>query len=82
MSIIDSDTTNDETPDAGGSVDPAERVRRREPSAVLRMSEAEAATILQTLRQHDGHRGKTAAALEIDKATLWRKMKKYGITYP
>ena len=43
---------------------------------------AEAATILQTLRQHDGHRGKTAEALEIDKATLWRKMKKYGITYP
>ena len=43
---------------------------------------AEAATILQTLRRHDGHRGKTAAALEIDKATLWRKMKKYGITYP
>ncbi len=44
--------------------------------------EAEAATILQTLRHHDGHRGKTAAVLEIDKATLWRKMKKYGITYP
>ena len=43
---------------------------------------AEAATILQTLRQYDGHRGKTATALEIDKATLWRKMKKYGISYP
>jgi len=43
---------------------------------------AEAATILQTLQQYGGHRGRTAAALEIDKATLWRKMKKYGITYP
>ena len=43
---------------------------------------AEATTILQTLRQYDGHRGNTAAALEIDKTTLWRKMKKFGITYP
>ncbi|NQU22019.1 MAG: sigma 54-interacting transcriptional regulator [Candidatus Nealsonbacteria bacterium] len=43
--------------------------------------EAEASTIFQTLRQHDGHRGKTAVALGIDKSTLWRKMKKYGITY-
>ncbi len=51
-------------------------------SAAGLLPEAEAATILQTLRQYDGHRGKTAAALEIDKATLWRKMKKYGITYP
>ena len=42
---------------------------------------AEAATILQTLRQYGGHRGKTAAALGIDKTTLWRKMRKYGITY-
>jgi len=46
------------------------------------LPEAEAATILRTLRQYDGHRGRTAEALEIDKATLWRKMKKYGITYP
>jgi PAS domain S-box-containing protein len=44
--------------------------------------DAEAATILQTLRQHGGHRGRTAAALGIDKTTLWRKMKKLGITYP
>jgi transcriptional regulator with PAS, ATPase and Fis domain len=43
---------------------------------------AEAATILGTLRQHDGHRGKTAMELGIDKTTLWRKMKKLGITYP
>ncbi len=45
------------------------------------LPEAEAAVIFETLRQHDGHRGKTAATLGIDKSTLWRKMKKYGITY-
>jgi PAS domain S-box-containing protein len=45
------------------------------------LPEAEAAAILQTLREHAGHRGKTAAALGIDKTTLWRKMRKYGITY-
>jgi transcriptional regulator with PAS, ATPase and Fis domain len=44
--------------------------------------EAEATAILESLGQHDGHRGKTAAALGIDKTTLWRKMKRYGITYP
>ncbi len=44
--------------------------------------EAEAATILQTLQQYGGHRGETAAALGIDKTTLWRKMKKFGITCP
>ena len=42
---------------------------------------AEAAAIVQTLRHHAGHRGRTASALGIDKTTLWRKMKKYGITY-
>jgi len=51
-------------------------------SAGSPLLDAEAAAILQTLRQHAGHRGKTAAALGIDKTTLWRKMKKYGLTYP
>ncbi|MBN2473105.1 MAG: sigma 54-interacting transcriptional regulator [Pirellulales bacterium] len=46
------------------------------------LAEAETAAILQTLRQHHGHRGKTAAALGIDKTTLWRKMKRFGITFP
>jgi len=45
------------------------------------LPEAEAEAILQTLREQAGHRGKTAAALGIDKTTLWRKMRKYGITY-
>ena len=45
------------------------------------LPKAEAAAIAQMLRQCGGHRGKTAAALGIDKTTLWRKMRKYGITY-
>jgi len=43
--------------------------------------EAEAATILQSLHKHAGHRGKTAESLGIDKTTLWRKMRKHSITY-
>jgi PAS domain S-box-containing protein len=44
--------------------------------------EAEAAAITRTLREHSGHRGRTAEELGVDKTTLWRKMKKFGITYP
>lgn len=46
------------------------------------LSDSEAATILHALRKQAGHRGKTAAALGIDKSTLWRKMKKHQISYP
>jgi len=42
---------------------------------------AEARAILRALHEHHGNRGKTASYLGIDKSTLWRKMKKYGITY-
>jgi len=42
---------------------------------------AEAKAIMEALRQHNGHRSNTAAYLGIDKATLWRKMKKYGLSY-
>ena len=51
-------------------------------SAQSPLSESEAATIRNALRQHDGHRGRTAAALGIDKSTLWRKMKKHHIVFP
>jgi PAS domain S-box-containing protein len=54
---------------------------REEGAAAGPLPEAEATAILRMLRQHGGHRGKTAEALGIDKTTLWRKMKKYGITY-
>jgi len=42
---------------------------------------AEAAAILDVLRKNGGSRIRTAMALGIDKTTLWRKMKKFGITY-
>ena len=35
--------------------------------------------ILNFLEQNHGNRGKTAQALGIDRTTLWRKMKRYGI---
>ena len=39
----------------------------------------EKSLIEQTLARFGGHRGRTAQALDIDKSTLWRKMKRYGI---
>ena len=39
----------------------------------------EARRIQETLERHDYHRGKTARALRMDRTTLWRKMKRYGI---
>lgn len=42
---------------------------------------AEAGAILDALDKYDGNRVNTAAHLGINKTTLWRKMKKYGITY-
>lgn len=44
----------------------------------LRASEAK--VIRETLIQHAGHRNKTARALGIHPSTLWRKMKRLGIT--
>jgi len=43
---------------------------------------AEASTIFDALQRFKGHRGKAAAYLGIDKATLWRKMKKFAISFP
>ena len=43
------------------------------------LRQAEAITIVEALRRHGGNRSKTAAYLGINKTTLWRKMKKYGI---
>ncbi|NQT85790.1 sigma 54-interacting transcriptional regulator, partial [bacterium] len=43
------------------------------------VEEAEVRLIREALARHEGHRGKTAAELGIDKSTLWRKMKRYGI---
>ena len=40
---------------------------------------AERTFISNTLKTFNGHRGKTAQALGVDKSTLWRKMKKYKL---
>jgi len=40
---------------------------------------AEAEIIQQTLKKYGGNRAKTAQELGIDRTTLWRKMRKYGL---
>ena len=47
------------------------------PDAVAARDERD--RILQMLEHHGGHRGKTAAALGIDRTTLWRRIKRLGI---
>lgn len=44
------------------------------------LQETELELINNTLKKFQGHRGKTAQALGIDKSTLWRKMKRFGIS--
>jgi PAS domain S-box-containing protein len=46
------------------------------------LERAEARAIVEALAKHGGNRQATSAELGIDKTTLWRKMKKYGITFP
>jgi PAS domain S-box-containing protein len=44
------------------------------------MAFSEKALILDTLRKTNWSKGKAAAALNINRTTLWRKMKKYNLT--
>lgn len=46
------------------------------------LARAEAAIIREALRRNRGNRGQTAEELRIDKSTLWRKMRRYGIAWP
>ena len=46
-----------------------------------RKDDAERQKILHALQQNNGNRTQTAKALGIDRTTLWRKMKRYGIHY-
>jgi PAS domain S-box-containing protein len=41
---------------------------------------SEKTLILDTLRKHNWNKGKTASDLNINRTTLWRKMKKYNIS--
>ena len=43
------------------------------------VADSEKAAILNALKNYEGHKVKTAAALGISRATLFNKMKKYGI---
>jgi transcriptional regulator with PAS, ATPase and Fis domain len=52
----------------------------RAPAALAGDAQAgEKGVVLAALAQHRWHRGETAAALKIDRSTLWRKMKRYGL---
>ena len=42
---------------------------------------SEKTIILDKLQKFNWNKGKTAAALDINRTTLWRKMKKYNISY-
>jgi DNA-binding NtrC family response regulator len=46
---------------------------------LVSMSEMEKSLIARTLQSTGGHRGRTAEALGISSASLWRKIKKYGL---
>jgi len=50
------------------------------PGPQASLKDAEAAVIRGLLTEHGGSRTKTARALGIDPSTLWRKMKRLGIT--
>ncbi len=46
------------------------------------LGDAERSALLDTLERCDWHRARAAEALEIHPSTLWRKMKRLGITPP
>jgi transcriptional regulator with PAS, ATPase and Fis domain len=49
-----------------------------DPEALSQYSEK--VRILEMLKRHNWHRGKTAQELHMDRTTLWRKMKKYQLS--
>jgi len=53
--------------------------RHHRPTGRTGDDDAEKGKIIEALRKHDGHRERTAKALGMDRTTLWRKMKRYGI---
>ena len=55
----------------------------RPPVSLRRLPPEEQRRVIErTLAQYEGHRGRTAEALGIDKSTLWRKMKRLDIGGP
>ncbi|WP_027718782.1 sigma-54 interaction domain-containing protein [Desulfovirgula thermocuniculi] len=55
---------------------------RRQPLEGGTLAEVEAQAIYEALLRHKGNRTRAARELGIDKTTLWRKMKRYGIKVP
>ena len=51
------------------------------PSFDQKIEFSEKAIILDMLQKYNWNKGKTASALNINRTTLWRKMKKYSISY-
>lgn len=52
-----------------------------DPARQKTLQHAEARVILDTLKKHQGNRSQAAQALGMHVTTLWRKMKRLGITY-
>ncbi|MFN2349018.1 MAG: sigma-54-dependent transcriptional regulator [Thioalkalivibrio sp.] len=48
-------------------------------NGTVSLEEQEMSAIRRALAETNGHRGKAAALLGIDRVSLWRKMKRYGI---
>jgi DNA-binding NtrC family response regulator len=60
---------NDSTPEA----------RQKVQNLRMALEEFEKQLIIDALEQNQGHRGKTAEILGIDRKTLYTKLKKYGV---
>ena len=53
---------------------------REQPSFEKEIQYSEKTLILDALQKHNWNKGKTASALDMNRSTLWRKMKKYNIS--
>ncbi len=56
-----------------------DNTRHRKIALDQAVADCEKGTIVNALKNYDGHKIKTASALGISRATLYNKMKKYGI---
>ncbi|MBT8331029.1 MAG: sigma 54-interacting transcriptional regulator [Deltaproteobacteria bacterium] len=59
---------------------PARLPEAPKPSFEERIEYNEKTLILDALQKHNWNKGKTASALDMNRSTLWRKMKKYKIS--
>ncbi|HVY62467.1 MAG TPA: sigma-54 dependent transcriptional regulator [Planctomycetota bacterium] len=60
--------------------DLAEDIRTHAPERMPTLEEVEKEHIMKVLRQTGGNRQEAAQVLGIDRTTLWRKLKQYGIS--